>query len=139
MREHDRVVGGERFELVRRADERQTRERGDLGGNKLGELRLGIEAGADRGAALGERIELLERRLHPCTSQFHLRRVAGELLPEGQRRCILRVGASDLDDAREILGLLLQRRLQMRQRRQQAVRDLLRRRDMHRGRKAVVR
>ena len=56
MREHDRVVGGERFELVRRADERQTGERGDLGGNKPGELRLGVKAGADRGAALGERI-----------------------------------------------------------------------------------
>ena len=65
MREHDRVVRGERLELVRRADERQAGERGDPLGDQPGELRLGVEAGADRGAALRQRIELLERRLQP--------------------------------------------------------------------------
>ena len=57
------VVRGERLELVRRADEGQAGDRGDALGEQLGEFRLGVEAGADRGAALRQRIELLHRRL----------------------------------------------------------------------------
>ena len=70
---------------------------------------------------------------------FHLRGVAGEFLAERERRRVLGVGAADLDDAGELLGLFLQRLLQMRERRDQPVRDLLGRGDMHRGREAVVR
>ena len=40
-------------------------------------------------AALRQRIKLLECRLQPSARQLHLRHVAGNLLPEGQRRCIL--------------------------------------------------
>ena len=47
--------------------------------------------------------------------------------------------AADLDDPGELLALLLQRVLQMRQRRIEQPRDLLGRRDVHRGREAVVR
>ena len=68
-----------------------------------------------------------------------LRGVAGEFLAERERRCVLGVGAADLDDPRERPGLFLQRVLQMRQRRIEQSRDLLGRGDVHRGREAVVR
>ena len=48
------------------------------------------------------------------------------------------MGAADLDDRRECLGLGVERGLQMLQRRNEPLGDLLRRRDMHRGREAVV-
>jgi hypothetical protein len=72
-------------------------------------------------------------------SRLHLRGVAGEFLPERQRRGILQVGAADLDDVGEFLALALERRVQMRQRRQQVSGDLGCCCDMHRGWEAVVR
>ena len=139
MREHDRVVRRQRFELVGRADEGQAGEPRDPLGDPLGELRLGVESGADRSAALRERIELLQAQPRADDPVLHLRRVAGEFLAERQRGRVLGMGAADLDDVRELLALALERALQMRQRRQQAVGDLDRRSDMHRGREAVVR
>ena len=62
VREHQRVVRGQRLELVGRGDEGQPGQRGDPLGDALGELRLGIEPGADGGAALRQRIERLERQ-----------------------------------------------------------------------------
>ena len=47
--------------------------------------------------------------------------------------------AADLHDLGELLFFFLQRAMQMRQRGDQPARDLFRRRDMHRGREAVVR
>ena len=70
---------------------------------------------ADRGAALGERIEVLERRLHPRASQFHLRRVAGELLAQRDRGGILQMGATDLGKVFKRQRLLVQRIVQRRQ------------------------
>ena len=98
-----------------------------------------VEPGADRGAALRQRIELLQRQPHADDAAPDLRGVAGEFLAERQRRRVLRVGAADLDDARECLRLRLQRVLQMRERRIEQARDLVGRRDVHRGREAVVR
>ncbi len=139
MREHDGVVRGQRLEFVGRGHEGQAGQRRDPLGDKLGKPRLGIEAGADRSAPLRQRIEMLERLRHALASRLHLRGVAGEFLPERQRGGILRVGTADLDDAGEFLALALKRRVQMRQRRQQALGDLGCGCDMHRGRKAVVR
>ena len=65
-----------------------------------------------------------------------LRRIAGKFLAERERRRVLGVGAADLDDGRERLGLALERRVQMLQRRNEPPRYFLRRGDMHRGRKA---
>ena len=47
----------ERLELVGRRDERQSGELGDLGRKGVGETRVGVEPGADRGAALGQRVD----------------------------------------------------------------------------------
>ena len=111
----------------------------DSFGKRLGEAALGVEAGADRGAALRQRIKLLQAGFDARDAGRHLRGIAGEFLAERQRRRILGVGAADLDDGTEFFGLRLQRGLQMCQRRQQPLRDFFRRRDMHRGREAVVR
>ena len=62
MRERIGAVRGQRLELVRRADERQPGDRRDLLRKQLGEARMRVEPGADRGAALRQRIELLERQ-----------------------------------------------------------------------------
>ena len=55
MREHQSAVRRERREFVRRADEGQTGHAGDGFGEQLGETAIGIESGADRGAALRHR------------------------------------------------------------------------------------
>ena len=104
-----RVMRGQRLELVRRGHEGQSGQRRDPLGDELRELRLGVEPGADRGAALRQRIEGLERSRHALAGVLDLRRVAGEFLAERQRRRVLRVGAADLDDVRELPGLGLQR------------------------------
>ena len=78
----------------------------------LANLRFGIQAGADRGAALRQRIKLALRRRESRDRRFHLRRIAGKFLAERERRCIHGVGAADLDDLGEFLGLLVERALQ---------------------------
>src|ERR1700730_13797942 len=137
--EYDGVVRCERLELVLCAHEGQTCELGYPRGNELGELGLAVEPGAYRGAALRQRIKLLEHGIEPCSAVPDLRRIARELLAERERRCVLSVGAADLDDMGELLCFFLQRLLQVRHRRDESESDLLDRRDMHRGRKAIVR
>ena len=107
--------------------------------NSAGEFRLRIEAGADRGAALRQRIEILHRDVQPRDAALDLRGVAGKFLAERQRRRVLGVGAADLDDVRERLFLFAQRAQQFAQRRNEVGGDALGRRDMHRGRERVVR
>ena len=58
LREDEGVVGGERLELVRRRGEGQPGQLGELARRSASaNSRMGVEAGADRGAALGERVE----------------------------------------------------------------------------------
>ena len=133
------VVRRQRLELVRRAHERQFRQLGDFRREQSRKSRVGIEPGADRRSALRERIELAQRMPEPLDARVHLGRITGKFLSEGQRSGVLQVGAADLDDAGECLGLFRQRRMQMRERRDQASRDLERRGDVHRGGEAIVR
>ena len=79
----------------------------------LGEALAGVEAGADRGAALGERVDVVQRVRDALDALLDLEGVAAELLAEGQRRRVLGVGAADLDDVVERLGLLDQRAVQL--------------------------
>ena len=60
-----RVVRGQRLELVVGGDERQAGERRDLLGEPLGEARRRVQAGADRGAALGQLVEPRQGLLDP--------------------------------------------------------------------------
>ena len=74
--------------------------------NSAGETRMRVQPGADRGAALRQRIELLQRQPVADDAALDLRGVAGELLAERQRRGVLRMGAADLDDAARTPWLL---------------------------------
>ena len=104
--------------------------------NSLAKCALGVEPGADRGAALGQRIELLQAACEPRDAGFHLGRVAGKFLAERERRGVLGMGAADLDDRRERLGLGLERRCKCASAGSSRCGDLLRRRDMHGGRES---
>ena len=76
MGEHERVVRRQRLELVRGGSEGQSREFGDLRREALRELRVGIEPGADRRAALSEGENIGQRGLDAPDAVFDLRRVA---------------------------------------------------------------
>ena len=99
---------------------------------------LEFKPGADRGAALGEGIKFALRLRQAHGGGFHLCGIAGEFLAQGDRGCIHGVGAADFDDLAEFLGLLVERRLQAFQRRQQMPLDPHRRGDVHGGRDRVV-
>ncbi len=129
------IVRSQRLEFVGGAGERQL---GDFGGmfcEQFGEARLGIEPGPDRGAALRQRIQILHRRAQPRDAALDLRGVTGEFLTERQRRRILRMGSTDLDDLGEGFFLLAQLAMQLLQGRNQVGKDACRGGDMHRGRK----
>ena len=69
------------------------------------ELGVGIEAGADRRPAEGELEEAGERLLEAKGAVVELRHPAGDLLPQRERRRVHEVGAADLHDVPEGLGL----------------------------------
>src|SRR3546814_10758040 len=92
----------------------------DLADEAFGEALLRVQPGADRRAALGELVETRQGALDARDAVFHLRRVAGEFLPQGQRRRVLRVGAADLDDLLEAPRLRVPRLVQPRQRGQRS-------------------
>ena len=110
--EDDRVVRGERLELVRRRDERQAGARRQLGRDPRAELRRRVQAGADRGAAERELAQVRQRGAQVRQAVVELGDPAGDLLAERQRRRVLQVGAADLDDVGELPGLLGERRAQ---------------------------
>src|SRR4051812_45215255 len=105
----DRVVGGERLELVRSGDEGQRGQRGDLFGYPLPVTLGRVEAGAHCSAAQRQRVQMRQRELEVLERMRQLRDVTGELLTQRQRRRVLQVGAADLDDVFEGLRFLLQR------------------------------
>jgi len=93
---HQRVVSAQDGELVGGADEREAGQPGDLGGGSLGESRRRIDPRADGSAAEREAVHSLERRFDPLEIVGEHRRVAGPLLPQGERRRVLHVSAADL-------------------------------------------
>src|SRR3954454_1529184 len=88
---------------------------------------------ADRRAAQAGR-RRAQRRLH----LLELVDVAGELLSERQRRRILEMRTSDLDDVTERVALARERRAQRLHRRQHLIVQRLSGGDVHRGREHVV-
>ena len=81
MGEHERVMRGQRLELVLGADERKLGHFRDLGGESLGEQGAGVEPRAHRRAALGELIEAVQSELDAFDAVIDLRRIAAEFLP----------------------------------------------------------
>ncbi len=139
VQQHERLVAGQRGELVGRASKRQTGERGDPPRATLAELRVGVEAGADRGAAERELVHGGQRRLDGGARDVDLRDPAGHFLADRERRRVLQVRPADLDDAGKRPRLGVERLAQPADRRQQAPDGFLGGRDVHRRRKRVVR
>ena len=106
LREHERVVRGERGELVRaRSTNGSPVSSAIFAARALGELGVRVEPGADGGAADGELVEPGQRELDALEVGVELRDVAAELLAERERHRVLQVRAADLDDVVELLGL----------------------------------
>ena len=135
---HDRIVSGQRLELVGSGDERIAGEPRDPRRGPLGKLRRRVEPGADRGAAQSQLIQAGQRALDSLPSARDLFRVAGELLAQGERHGVHQVRAADLDDRRERVALGRQRLLQPRRSRQQAPAQRRRGGHVHGGGKGVV-
>lgn len=100
---YDGVVGGEGFEFVGGGAEGEGGFLGDFRGDAFGEAGVGVEAGADCCAALGEEEEVRQCGLDARDAARELGDVRGELLAEGQGGGVLEVGAPDFDDVFELL------------------------------------
>src|SRR5215468_4277274 len=82
--------------LVRRADEWQAGELGDLPGRGLCEVRSAVETGSDRRSAECKPINSLECVVDALQIVAEHPDVAGPFLPQGKRGCILHVSPADL-------------------------------------------
>ena len=136
---HQRVMGREGFELVGRRDERIAGDPRCFLGEAFSKAYGCIQSRADGGATLGQRVEARQGGYNPLDAELQLAGVAREFLAQRDGGCVLKVRASDLDDRCEIVGLACERTVQAAQARHQAAVDLEHGRDVHCGRKAVVR
>ena len=138
MQPHQGFMAGHRGEQVVGHDEGRIQPGGQHPGHARAELGVGVEPRAHRRATEGQRMDIGQRAPDRRVGQRELRRVGAELLPEGDRRGVLQVGAAHLEHARERLGLGQQRGAQIRQRSQQRT-CRQHRSDVNRRRKHVVR
>ena len=134
----DGVVSSKSLELVGGSDELVAGHLGDLGGDVLGETLEGVEASADGGTALSEVAETGKSRLDTENAILELCDVSRELLAKGQGSGILQVGAANLDDAVEALGLLVQGILQALECGQELLLELEDSSNVHGGGEGVV-
>ena len=125
-------------ELVRRGDERQARQLGNLGRGRLGEAGCRVDAGTHRRAAEREPVDGVQRIVDPLEIVRQHARIARPFLPERDRRGVLHMGTADLDDVLPLLGLRRDRVVQPRDRRNQPLRHIDRRRHVHGGGKRVI-
>ncbi len=138
-RHHHGVVRGQRLEFVRSRRERQSGQRGDLGGDALGKSYRRGKPCSHRGPALRQFHQRRQRQLDARDAVLDLLGVAGEFLPQRHRRRVLRMRAPDLDDVSPSLGFGIERLMQMLERWDQPVHHLFRASDVHRRRKRIVR
>ena len=138
-RAHDGIVGRKRREFVRGRDERLAGLAGDLGGRDLAEAGVGVDAGADRGAAERQGVAGQQRATDALEGFVELRDPAGHDLLEGDGRRVLQMRAPDHDDLARTLRLGGKRVAQALDGRKQLALDLLDRGDVHHGREGVVR
>ena len=73
--------------------------------NARGELRMGVDAGANRRAPERDLAEFLLLVSQSPDPAFDLTRITQELLPEADRGCVLKVCAAGLDHIPELLRL----------------------------------
>ena len=136
---HGGVFGVLCFEVVDRFAEWQAEAHRQFFGHARAELGVGIEAGAHRGAALGQLVKARQRALEPLYGQLHLARPAAYFLAHADGGGIHQVGAADLDHVVPGLRLLEERLVQVLQRRQQHLVGLHRDGHVNGGGNGVVR
>ena len=129
----------QRLKLVRSASERLAGQFRKLFCELFSEFLRRVQTGADRRAALGERINVAESGDCPVAAKFKRRAISGEFLTQCQRRGVLRVGSTDFDDSRKLLLLFTQCRDEPVDCRQQAPVRFSDRGDMYGGRERVIR
>src|SRR5215472_14486335 len=78
---------------------------GDLVGGTLGEFRMRVEACADGRSTDRQLEESIENLFEALAVAIEQAGPAAKLLTDGQRYCILQMGAADLYDGIELLGL----------------------------------
>ena len=106
----DGVTAAQRLEVVHGSSQDQAGSVVDRGEGEGGERGVGVDAGADRGAAQRRLLPGLAATASSVTAVFDHAGVAGEFLAEPHRRRILKVRAADLDDVVELVRLGEQRR-----------------------------
>ena len=112
---------------------------GHVLGGEVAELRMGVEARADGGAADRELEQPGDRMADLRNGVVDLGDPGGDLLAERDRRRVLQVRAANLDDVGELLGLRVERVAKDLDVRQQVVLEDLDGGDVHGGRERVVR
>ena len=135
---HQRFVSGHRRKQVVGHHKGRVQPIGQCRRHAGAERPVGVEPGAHGGAADGQRMHVGQRAADGGFGEGQLGFVGAEFLAEGDRRGVLQVGAADLEDLGERLGLGPQRPTQARQRRQQRP-CTHHRGDVHRRREHVVR
>ena len=95
-------------EFVLRADESQTGLLGDLARDRVCELRMGVEASADRGPPERQLEQVPHRALDAADGGIEHRDISAELLSQSERDGVHEMGPADLDDAPEVPRLACQ-------------------------------
>src|SRR5712664_469489 len=111
---------------------------GDFAGGALGKFRMGVEAGADGGAADGEIVEAVEGHGDAAAVAVEKIHVAGKFLAEGEGRGVLQMGAADFYDVREFPGFGVESVSESFNRREEAARGFRGGGNVHGGGKPVV-
>ena len=138
VREQQRFVRGQGLELVGRRHEGRAGGVRQVGRDLGAELRMRVQARAHGGAADGQLVQARQRGADLLLGQVQLGHVARDFLAQRQRRGVLQVGATDLDDVVELGALGGQRGAQGLQRRQQMVLDLNGGGHVHGGGEGIV-
>ena len=100
---------------------------------------MGVESGTDGGTADAERHDPGQGGIDPAEIRIEQGNVAGEFLPEGDRRGVLEMGPANFDDAGEGLGFGVENVAQFSHGREEVVDDDFRRGNGHGRWKGVVR
>src|SRR5450759_4370880 len=94
---HQFIVRRQRGELVGMRPEGKSGQFGDFGGSAQCKLRVGVESGADGGAADGQVVKAIERRLESAYVAGQQTGPTGHLLSDRERRGVLQMRAPNLD------------------------------------------
>ena len=139
VREHQRIVRGERLELVGRAGERMAGQTRELLRDSVREFGMRVESGADGGPSQRQLAQVRKRAFDVADTVIELRNPAGHLLAERERRRVLQVCAPDLHDFAKLFALAGERVAQEAQRGNHLVDDGGHRGHVHGGGEHVVR